>query len=459
MPTARYQEYLERHKQASTFLQAPGKEFGPVWPWDANRRIMEANDLWHSLVGHTDDGVLPRLNLYGDSPFRESTTFYAVPAERRRCLAVWDWVCRSGSSVWQEALPGRERVRLSEILPRLNANTYWAGTAWPTRAAGGCPAYTLDFRAHPALLRLAHDMAHTRMLTAPGNGFAVQYGWLTHLFLQAAAEVAVAKVYNLPFVPHSDFPLPYGIVVCPTLRCSFTGSEQPVLQLPCLKPDDDWLDRIVAGVCVALEIGPDPVMAIDRGRTTGDPANDRWAYTPVLAHVVGWETLLALAPAPVCRRERLGPRDWSTERNAALSIHNADLLPPASLTWLLAMANDAKVTPSDSARPLDKCQLQADEWTPELPCHLCSSINRETEGGIEKPAGGRPSLVRRSHEWKLFQASYRQAEMQIIRAWRKLEGKEYIARRRRLNTRWLAHLRTARQHGRNIGKENKRWNS
>jgi hypothetical protein len=240
----------------------------------------------------------------------------------------------------------------------------------------------------PRILQIAHAVAHEQVDKILTNGqFWDIHMMNTRVFVQTVAELAFAKMFNLPINLFNKGPrLPFGIAVRPTTRIGFS-TNKPVLQEPYSTAIQ--ADQTLVFANVAVEIGTDPA-AVALGCNKFTPDQDWWAYQPIRVFFTGWETAAWVYSQELHYMERIG---WARTAKAAFSCSVEDLLPaPCFDSVYLAKARTV-IEAGNEFQPMDNWldkrppnELNAAlVCTPPLPCVQCMAYNRLSENGLRQP--------------------------------------------------------------------------
>jgi len=273
----------------------------------------------------------------------------------------------------------------------LTTNSYWFEDVWQKfvyqdegdfhNEEQGC----LDFKRMEGAYRyidLASQMAYSKGdKTYKKSNYWEDYSSNSYHFAKAFSEIVVAMVTGLPLDLTKEEPLPYGIVVRPSLRMGFTEETAPILQDP-IKPNMS-VDENLIFVCVALEAGPDPAAVLSSyGKKTKDCA---WAYLPQKAAIAGWETAAWVSLSNVTSLDRIGWTDLTAK--AALSTHCKDLINFSSLQRVIdtLISNGEQLTENYKylTHWLEHGYYPAREV---LPCPSCFLTTNDYESPFQHPA-------------------------------------------------------------------------
>ena len=365
---------------------------GPDLPWVDNSAVAAASEGWLEIRR-----VSP-ADLYPVNPLERSRF-------RPDGYALWDFVVRNGRTAMRNSYTPNGCGPIADPTTSsrgVNVNDWWFAAVrnlWLTGGADGsilpeeqaaqrrqrlvATGMALDYRCQRPLLELAHALAHHWTdCQLRAVGFWGRYTFSSRAFLEAAAGLAAARLFNLPVnLNDRELLLPHGVRVVPTTRNGFMTGK-PVVQIP--YSTTDRLDRYLVCLGLSVTIGNDPIDFLLPGSRPSP--EDRYAYEPGLAVAVGWETPAWVYGQDICRYERCSTFDAVPGAFTAAAI---DLLPPQSLAVYLEAARP--VWPAGPEyRPIDDW-LQ-DKWlrdliprTPPLPCLQCLLQNRQTEHGLRLP--------------------------------------------------------------------------
>ena len=341
-------------------------------PWLDNRNVNWRSPTW--------DGVraCDAIDLYPDDPFAPSKY-------REGGYAMWDFIVRNGRTTMRKAVSVNDSkpvFQLAGQLPAEASNTWWSQHVYEgymRNQLDDCEM-VMDMIKCPGLLTAAHALAHLRTdQDLPGLGFWKSYTFSSRAFLQAAAELLVAKSYDLPLNPFAppDKVLPYGIAVRPTQRIGFTNHK------PLLQEDysiDTVIDQTFAYVSVAVEVGQDPLEMLLPG---AESPYDHLAYQPRRLFVVGWTLAPWLFGQGLYWPEQLG---WRQEFvRGAFTASCDDLFVPQSLSTYLEAARSRFQLDADY-KPLDEWEDQLRALigvTRPLPCPCCLLFNTQVQHGLQ----------------------------------------------------------------------------
>lgn len=206
------------------------------------------------------------------------------------------------------------------------------------------------------------------------------YNSNSYHFAKAFAEITVAMLTGLPMDLSKKEPLPYGIVVRPSLRMGFTEETAPILQEPITA--NMSIDENLIFVCVAIEPGPEPVAVTSSyGRKTKDCA---WSYLPQKVAVAGWETAAWVSLSTVTSLDRIGWTDLKSK--AALSTHCKDLIQFPTLKRAISSLIESEGRPSENYKYLTHWLENGYYPAREvLPCPSCFLSVRDHESPFQHP--------------------------------------------------------------------------
>ena len=377
---------------------------------------------------------------------------YAASKFRENGLAAWDMALTLGRTSEQLTGPDHDLRRIPAVrgLPFRTWEEMWqmrSHNIWDKSP------YMVNFCQNQGLLELAHVMAHDRAVWWPSQAFEKCTAAYTRLFAQAIADVTVAHAYNLPLDPWSISPLPYHIRAVPTLRSSFTEADVPVLQVRIPSKRAKVVDRDIVYVSVAIEVGPDPAQFVDVTALRPSPYTDQYAYQPVAAYVVGWETIMYAYSVDVAPMEHMGRKrhEESRDKEFGFSIHHKDLFPPQMLENILVLGT-VECGPTYDRQATWDVHIESEEYderalrTPMMLCNMCYMHNPMTQMSLGLPPAGDWD-EKLKDEWKRFKPAYRKAERMVYNARQHLSGdskKEYREEYRVHNRCWRAYSKRRR---------------
>jgi hypothetical protein len=206
------------------------------------------------------------------------------------------------------------------------------------------------------------------------------YNSNSYYFAKAFAEIIVAMLTGLPVDFSKKEPLPYGIVVRPSLRMGFTEETAPILQEPITTHMS--IDENLIFICVAIEAGTDPAAVLSSyGKKTEDCA---WAYLPQKVAIAGWETAAWVSLSTVTSIDRIGWTDMKAK--AALSTHCKDLIQYPTLKRAISSLIESEGRPPDSYKYLTHWLENGYYPAREvLPCPSCFLSVRDHESPFQHP--------------------------------------------------------------------------
>jgi hypothetical protein len=242
-----------------------------------------------------------------------------------------------------------------------------------------------------------HVLAHLRGDTKPDGTWMENRTKVMYHNQSAAVELTYALVFDTPIdVTNKERGRPgepdtyYGTELKST---SYLGS--PVLRTPWLGNEALRMDETLAVMLAAVFIEPVPYGFL--ASSTNTHPEDKWAGSPSLIVLVGWEAIDYITHMPLgayLRNER-SPVNYVMRGGA--------MLPPDTHWAYLALAKRDRPPPETGPG----CRwryvrewLQSDDYkalraqTPGLPCRECYLINKDTEGAPKRPRTVKPDVPR-----------------------------------------------------------------
>lgn len=389
----------------------------PAAPWSGNRTLRMHDPSWEPILSSP-------LNTLLETPLWERSS------RRGFGYAQWDAIAAMGNTKLSVTSVMDQKNRDKVAAKREPGFNEW----WLSYVKGRVSRrevipekYHMNIRGTSdgkVLLDVAHSLTHARMDPHVDKLNEVYlHGRYAFEFMQAVAELFVAYVYGIPVDP---FPgkltsLPYGLYVYPEVHTGFED-DPPEARMPVPVGNTIQVaDDVLAVVCVAIDIGPDPV-CITGGRE--NPLRDWWSYQPVSATIVGWESALWLAGQEVRAGKKLGGSDCPKLEYVAPAN---DLLPPVVLDDYVEGARAYEAIPERFGKNFAEVVEKASEHTCFFPCNTCFVRNPYIDDGLRTPYGPRPQTWKDKDfpEWKPYRDKMRKAFEAVDKAKRRYYGSNY----------------------------------
>jgi len=388
----------------------------PASPWAENKTLRLYDGCWESILS---------------SPLEEHLSAPLWERSRHRDgYAQWDTIVSMGLPS-TAVTPVMDPKNRDPVKPKRESgfNEWWYDYI-RGKVARGEPIpdkYHMNIRGSvhgKTLVEVAHALTHARMDHHVDKMNEVYlHGRYGFEFMKVVAELFVSYIYGLPIdpLPGKKTALPYGIYAYPDIKTGY-DENPPEARMPV--PTGATMqvaDDVLIVVCVAIDIGPDPV-CITGGRE--NPLRDYWAYKPVGVTIVGWESAMWL----VSQEVRAGKRVSGSPAPRFEYVAPAnDLLPPVMLDDYVSGASGYETVPDRFGKDLERVVSEAEKHTCFFPCNTCFVNNPYIEEGLVLPYGRRPSswADKEFPEWKLYRDKMRKAFKAVDKAQRRYYGSNY----------------------------------
>jgi len=342
-----------------------------------------------------------RRNVFPDNPFACSFIPPRLPGESRG-YRLWDFILSSGISEMrgkQDLSPVSPNDVKSKKAPEY-VNTQWTqevqsvfvqshGFNEPLKSGfGRCVCDLPTQAAGKRWLDAAHVLTHKRcdrVLAHIKSCPMFRHGILHQQFCKAAAEIAIADMFDLPLDTSSEglyVTMPYGIYVSATTSLGF-NMQPPMARLPLISGMQYAMNKVLAVVCAVVQTGHDTLNILNPG-SKANFRSDWWSYQPVRTLLAGWETSAWLAAQQVVYPERTTFHD-SKRFIGEFAAHVEDLQSMATLPYLI-IEGRKHVPASAYEHPGNPRFSKLSDWlesedlafwmdnTTALPCNTCMCV-------------------------------------------------------------------------------------
>lgn len=397
-PMARAQEFMEARRKQALPICIPGQSANQFYPFHnheyAHAGLIKGQN-WDEVRKQEPQQLIPV------NPFEPSQI-------RKHGLRLWDAVAGIPSSAHRPD----QIVATRMLTPTRNTNEFWQQQMLPALGRVGRLTpdgdflrpkgpWIFDMMLDPLgwkMVEGAHALAHRVAEMKPRETKKkMLYAGGTHFHMQRfLAQMCVCRAYGLPLdvlcldegKPGTPDVAQYGIEIK-----SSSYFRTPVLKLPAMNREAPRPDETLAVVTTGVFIEPHPHGFTNDTQTWKEI--NRWACTPSVVIVAGWELMDVISHQPFCATDPLDKGE-----PVCYGMSPSEMQSPESFWAYLRYAYENRGAPAvDNKRYwLVEDWLNSDDYaaavgcSPPLPCWNCLRMNMHADGAPRRPIG-KPPLI------------------------------------------------------------------